>query len=75
MFEQVVVKDKHGNLLDRISPWAKYVVQPPKEQGYTFKYIFYNPSSVSQIKTNIIIFIINSTRQCLKILGFWVNNI
>jgi len=40
---KVVVKDKHGNLLDRISPWANYVVQPPKEQGYIFKYIFYNP--------------------------------
>jgi 1,4-alpha-glucan branching enzyme len=43
---QVVVKDKHGNLLDRISPWAKYVVQPPEHEGYTYKYIFYNPQTV-----------------------------
>lgn len=40
------MKDKHGNLLDRISPWAKYVVQPPESEGYTYKYIFYNPDKV-----------------------------
>ncbi|XP_021962387.1 1,4-alpha-glucan-branching enzyme [Folsomia candida] len=40
---KVVVKDKQWNLWDRISPWATYVVQPPKEQGYVFKWLFYNP--------------------------------
>jgi len=47
---KVIVKDKHGNLLDRISPWANYVVQPPKEQGYVFKYIFYNPPARYQFR-------------------------
>lgn len=44
------VKDKSGNLLDRLSPWAKYVVPPPKEEGYIYRQIHYEPTERYQFK-------------------------
>ncbi|XP_050439572.1 1,4-alpha-glucan-branching enzyme [Adelges cooleyi] len=41
---KIVVETHHGEKHDRISPWATYVVQPPKEQGVTFKHRVWNPS-------------------------------
>ncbi|CAI6355682.1 unnamed protein product [Macrosiphum euphorbiae] len=41
---KIVVESHHGERMDRISPWATYVVQPPREEGVTFKQKVWNPS-------------------------------
>ncbi|XP_013114422.2 1,4-alpha-glucan-branching enzyme [Stomoxys calcitrans] len=42
---KVIVRNQAGHLLDRLSPWAVYVKQPPKEanQGVNFKQYVWNP--------------------------------
>lgn len=42
---KVIIRNQSGHLVPRLSPWAKYVVQPPKEwnQGTNFKQIVWNP--------------------------------
>ncbi|XP_066995367.2 1,4-alpha-glucan-branching enzyme [Anabrus simplex] len=40
---KVVVRSQSGELLYRLSPWARYVVQPPKEKGYTYEQRIWNP--------------------------------
>lgn len=42
---KIIIRNKSGQLVSRLSPWAKYVVQPPKEanQGTNFKQIVWNP--------------------------------
>jgi hypothetical protein len=42
---KVIIRTKDGKLVDRLSPWAKYVVQPPKEanQGVNFKQRVWHP--------------------------------
>lgn len=42
---KVIIRNESGQLLDRLSPWAKYVKQPPKEsnQGVNFKQFVWNP--------------------------------
>lgn len=42
---KVIIRNKQGQLLDRLSPWAVYVKQPPKEanQGVTFKQYVWRP--------------------------------
>lgn len=42
---KIIVRNKSGHLLDRLSPWAKYVVQPKKEanQGTNFKQRIWHP--------------------------------
>lgn len=42
---KVIIRTQSGQLVSRLSPWAKYVVQPPKElnQGTNFKQIVWNP--------------------------------
>lgn len=42
---KVIIRTKSGQLVCRLSPWAKYVVQPPKEagQGTNYKQIVWNP--------------------------------
>lgn len=42
---KVIVRTNSGQLVDRLSPWAKYVVQPPKEanQGTNFKQRVWHP--------------------------------
>lgn len=46
----MVIRTQSGELVDRLSPWAPYVVQPPKEQGYVFKQITWNPPTKYQFK-------------------------
>nr|XP_039262818.1 1,4-alpha-glucan-branching enzyme-like [Styela clava] len=41
---KLVIETHHGEFLDRISPWATYVVKPPKHEGVTYKWLFWNPS-------------------------------
>lgn len=42
---KVIIRNQSGQLVPRLSPWAKYVVQPPKElnQGTNYKQIVWNP--------------------------------
>ncbi|CAO1383403.1 unnamed protein product [Diamesa tonsa] len=42
---KVIVRNQHGQLVDRLSPWAKYVVQPSKEsgQGSNYKQYIWHP--------------------------------
>lgn len=42
---KVIVRKHCGQLVDRLSPWAKYVVQPPKELGLgtNYKQYVWNP--------------------------------
>lgn len=42
---KIIVRKHNGELVDRLSPWAKYVVQPPKEanQGTNYKQYVFNP--------------------------------
>lgn len=49
---KVIIRKQDGQLIDRLSPWAKYVVQPPKEanQGTNYKQIVWNPPTQEVIK-------------------------
>ncbi|CAG9759288.1 unnamed protein product [Ceutorhynchus assimilis] len=40
---KIVVLTENGNKEDRLSPWAPYVVEPPKSEGTIYKQLFYNP--------------------------------
>nr|XP_023024879.1 1,4-alpha-glucan-branching enzyme [Leptinotarsa decemlineata] len=40
---KVVVENHEGCKLDRLSPFAKYVVEPPKSEGTIYKQKFWNP--------------------------------
>lgn len=42
---KIIVRKQDGQLVDRLSPWAKYVVQPSKEsnQGTNYKQRVWNP--------------------------------
>lgn len=42
---KVIVRTQSGQLVSRLSPWAKYVWQPPKElhQGSNYKQLVWNP--------------------------------
>lgn len=42
---KVIVRRQNGELVDRLSPWAKYVKQPAKElnQGVTYKEYMWHP--------------------------------
>lgn len=42
---KVIVRNSSDQLVDRLSPWAKYVVQPPKEanQGTNYKQRVWHP--------------------------------
>ncbi|XP_049805932.1 1,4-alpha-glucan-branching enzyme [Schistocerca nitens] len=40
---KIIVKTHSGESVDRLSPWAPYVLQPPKSEGYTFKQRLWNP--------------------------------
>ncbi|CAA9994478.1 unnamed protein product [Nesidiocoris tenuis] len=41
---KICVKKYNGELVDRISPWATYVVKPPKHEGLTYKQLMWHPS-------------------------------
>lgn len=47
---KVIVRNQSGQLVDRLSPWAKYVVQPPKEagQGTNYKQYVWQPPGHSK---------------------------
>ncbi|GLH08149.1 1,4-alpha-glucan-branching enzyme [Gryllus bimaculatus] len=40
---KIIIQTINGELLDRLSPWAVYVVQPPKEKGFTYEQRMWNP--------------------------------
>jgi len=53
---QIVVESYHGEKMDRLSPWATYVVQPPREEGVTFKQKVWNPSDHVSVSTAFIVY-------------------
>lgn len=54
---KVIVRNQSGQLLDRLSPWAKYVQQPPKHlnQGSNYKQRVWQPPA-----HEVIIFVLSS---------------
>lgn len=40
---KVIVRKGDGQLVDRLSPWAKYVVKPPRELGVNYQQRVYHP--------------------------------
>uniref|UniRef100_A0A182W3S4 1,4-alpha-glucan branching enzyme n=1 Tax=Anopheles minimus TaxID=112268 RepID=A0A182W3S4_9DIPT len=40
---KVIIRKQDGALIDRLSPWAKYVVPPPKELGVNFQQRVWHP--------------------------------
>ena len=40
---QLLVRNQAGELLERISPWSKYVVKPDSETVHTFDSRFWMP--------------------------------
>jgi len=40
---KLVVETNRGKLLDRISPWANYVVKPPVGEGEAYQQVVWNP--------------------------------
>lgn len=42
---KIIIRNQSGHLVSRLSPWAKYVWQPPKDsnQGSNFKQLVWNP--------------------------------
>lgn len=40
---KLVIRTQSGELVERLSPWATYVVQPPKSEGFTYKQRVWNP--------------------------------
>lgn len=42
---KIIVRNNNGELLERLSPWASYVVQPPnRSEGTTFKQRIWHPA-------------------------------
>nr|CAD7603353.1 unnamed protein product [Timema genevievae] len=41
----IVIRTQTGELVDRLSPWAVYVVQPPRSEGFTYRQKVWNPPS------------------------------
>ena len=49
---KLLVKTKTGELCDRLSPWAPYVVQPPKETGnLAYEQLIWNPPTRFEFTT------------------------
>ncbi|KAJ9581593.1 hypothetical protein L9F63_023227 [Diploptera punctata] len=42
---KIVIRAQSGELVDRLSPWATYVVQPPRVEGFTYKQRIWHPPS------------------------------
>lgn len=40
---QIVVEKDDGSLLDRLSPWAPYVVKPPVTEGCAYQQVVWHP--------------------------------
>ncbi|EFX66191.1 hypothetical protein DAPPUDRAFT_302911 [Daphnia pulex] len=47
---KVVVETEDGLLLDRLSPWAAYVVQPPPNEGCAYQQVVWNPQHKYEFK-------------------------
>ncbi|XP_054165933.1 1,4-alpha-glucan-branching enzyme-like [Oppia nitens] len=51
---KLVVVTRDGQMVDRLSPWATYVVQPSKEEqktfGALFEHVFWNPLEKHEFK-------------------------
>ncbi|KAH9415220.1 1,4-alpha-glucan branching enzyme [Dermatophagoides pteronyssinus] len=48
---KLVIKTFSGELVDRLDPWASYVVQPPKSSGsVTYDHVFWNPTDKYVLK-------------------------
>lgn len=43
LLKQIVVRTHSGELVDRLSPWATYVVPPPRSEGWTYKQKIWHP--------------------------------
>lgn len=47
----MVIKTFSGELVDRLDPWASYVVQPLKSSGsVTYDHVFWNPTDKYVLK-------------------------
>ncbi|KAF4526452.1 hypothetical protein B566_EDAN014064 [Ephemera danica] len=42
---KIIIKTPSGELLDRLSPWAVYVIQPPKHESIAFRQKVWHPPS------------------------------
>lgn len=47
---KICVKKYNGEMVDRISPWATYVVKPPKHEGLTYKQLIWHPTQEYVLK-------------------------
>jgi len=47
---KIVVEKEDGELVDRISPWATYVVAPPKNEGLAYEHVVWNPEEKYSFK-------------------------
>ncbi|XP_057375740.1 1,4-alpha-glucan-branching enzyme-like [Daphnia carinata] len=47
---KIVVESEDGSLLDRLSPWATYVVKPPVEEGFTYQQVVWHPPQKYQFQ-------------------------
>ncbi|XP_057375752.1 1,4-alpha-glucan-branching enzyme-like [Daphnia carinata] len=47
---KVVVEKDDGSLLDRLSPWATYVVQPPANEGCAYQQVVWHPPQAYEFK-------------------------
>lgn len=50
---KIIIKNHNNELLERLSPWASYVTQPPnKSEGTTFKQRIWHPENVRRYNYN-----------------------
>lgn len=48
---KIIIKNHNNELLERLSPWANYVTQPPnKSEGTTYKQRIWHPENVYKFK-------------------------
>lgn len=40
---KLIIRKQDGSLVERLSPWATYVVQPPRSEGFTYKQRIWHP--------------------------------
>lgn len=48
-----MVRTKNGDLVERLSPWATYVVQPPRHEGFVYKQRIYHPPPTEVIFASV----------------------
>ncbi|XP_062560837.1 1,4-alpha-glucan-branching enzyme [Armigeres subalbatus] len=46
---KVIVRKQDGQLVDRLSPWAKYVVPPPKSMGVNYQQRVWHPPAHEKV--------------------------